>query len=81
MQNAQVSASIEKSAGVSKMSHVVQSSTSVKLVDEASRVAKTMDVTSGGSPVKGTSNVDFGIDESLQGLVGSVCHLQNPKKI
>ena len=63
MQLACVSASIDEVAGVSKMSHVVLSSTPVKLVDEARRVAKSMGGTLVGSTVKRISNVAVGFDE------------------
>ena len=52
MRVALVSAGINESAYVSRISHVVQISNPVKLVNQARRVAKTMDLTTVGSPVQ-----------------------------
>ena len=72
VQVTRVSVNIKKVAGVSIISQVIQSSTTVKLVDRAGRVARSRDVTRDRSFLKCLSQVTFGVGESSEGLVGSL---------
>ena len=65
-------AKMDEIAGVPKISHVLQNSTPVNLVAEASCFVRLMNATLIGSPTKRISNMVYGVDERSEGPVGSV---------
>ena len=70
---------MDEVAGESRLSQVVQSLTFVKLVVEATRVKRSMDLNPVEFRVKRVSNVAFGIDKNSEGLVGSVRPVKSRK--